>query len=270
MVGKAWAAPLEQENAQVVAWAFFFSPSRPVRGRRVARPIFQPPIRHRCHFAICRAVRQEAHRERLQVVATTTMPWYNGICQERVEKSLQNATERRRHMKQQGKRQVIILDVSRIPSSYGSLGEMSDFIESLKEGSVVYDAELLDRTIKVLNAPVEVLERKDFEVKQTNLTVTKTVKELLDRYKVETEECPSAFLQRMIQDHLRYGRPVAVSDGVEIDDEVTDTRIGLTLPAIDLDVLRWHKLQTGESGSAFLRRMVYALLMPCNEDDEPC
>lgn len=160
-----------------------------------------------------------------------------------------------------GSKKVIIIDADTVPSGDTTLNELNCFVEALGS-STVYDAETVERAIKTIGAPVETFEREELEFRQTNLTVTETVSELLERHKEQTGETPSAFFRRMIQDHLRYGRPLPQnSNGATEENEgAACKRIGLTVQAVDLKTLKEHSLESGESASAFLRRAAYACL----------
>lgn len=160
-----------------------------------------------------------------------------------------------------GSKKVIIIDADMVPSGGTTLNELNCFIEALGS-SAVYDAETVERAVKAISAPVETLEREELEFRQTNLTVTETVSGLLERHKEQTGEAPSAFFRRMIQDHLRYGRPLPQNSNraAEEDEGAACKRIGLTVQAVDLKTLKQHSLESGESASAFLRRAVYACL----------
>ena len=154
-----------------------------------------------------------------------------------------------------------MIDADMVPSGDTTLKELNCFIEDL-ENSTAYDAETINRAIEIITTPVKVFERKELESKHTNLTVNKTVSDLLEKHKEQTGENPSAFFRRMIQDHLRYGRPLPQNGGraAEGDEGAACIRIGLTVQAIDLKTLKQHSFETGESASAFLRRATYACL----------
>lgn len=157
--------------------------------------------------------------------------------------------------------QVIIVDADLIPSGNTTLNELNRFIEALRN-SETYDTEKVDRAIWAISTPIETLKCDELKIRQTTLTVTKTVAELLEKHKEETGETPSAFLRRMIQDHIKYGRPFPQKDGETAEEvgEPTDKRIGLTMPAVDLKLLKKYSFENNETASAFLRRAVYACL----------